>query len=34
MLNLVGFSLLAVAIAFPVLIDWVLPPVIAALDRK
>jgi hypothetical protein len=33
MLNLVGFSLLAVAIAFPVLIDWVIPPVID-LDRK
>jgi hypothetical protein len=34
MLNLVVFSFLAAAIALPVLIDWVLPPVIAALDRK
>ena len=34
MLNLVGFSLLAVAIAFPVLIDWAIPAVINALDRK
>jgi hypothetical protein len=34
MLHLVAFALLAVAIAFPVLIEWVIPPVIDALDRK
>jgi hypothetical protein len=34
MLELVAFSVLAVAIAFPVLIEWVMGPAIDALGDK